>query len=222
MTDPASRRAIGDGTGGEDAGGQGEVEFEEIYARAGADLTSIPWASLAPNPALVAWLDRQPAGDGATALVVACGLGDDAEELARRGHAVTAFDVSPTAIELCRKRFPESTVDYVVADLFELPAAWTRSFDVVIEIRTLQSLPPERRRAAAEAIASTIASGGRLLVRTAARAPDEPLTSRPWPLTRRELDAFTTAGLIELELRDEPPGPGRRFRTFTAIYARPR
>lgn len=211
MTDPTSRGASGD-----------EIGFEEIYAQAGADLASIPWASLTPNPALVAWLDRHPAaGEAAAALVVACGLGDDAEELARRGHAVTAFDVSPTAIEQCRKRFPDSAVRYVVADLFELPAAWSESFDLVIEIRTLQSLAPDRRRTAAEAIAGTVAPGGRLFVRTAAREPDEPLSSRPWPLTRRELDAFTGAGLTELELRDEPPGPGLRFRTFTAIYARP-
>ena len=34
--------------------------FEEIYVQAGRDFTAIPWAALAPHPALVAWLDRQP------------------------------------------------------------------------------------------------------------------------------------------------------------------
>ena len=38
--------------------------FEEIYAQAGQDFAAIPWAALAPHPALVAWLDqprrRQP------------------------------------------------------------------------------------------------------------------------------------------------------------------
>lgn len=194
--------------------------FEDIYQSAGGDLASIPWATLAPNPALQQWLAGQAAPDGARALVVACGLGDDAEELARLGYRVTAFDVSPTAIELCRTRFPESTVDYLVADLFDLPDTWTESFDVVVEIRTLQSLPPELRERAALAIAQTVSPGGRAFVRTAAREPNEPLTSRPWPLTRAELDAFTKAGLIERELRDEPPRAGR-FRTFTAVYQRP-
>ena len=31
--------------------------FEEIYVQAGRDFTAIPWAALAPHPALVAWLE---------------------------------------------------------------------------------------------------------------------------------------------------------------------
>ena len=194
--------------------------FEDIYQRAGEDLDLIPWATLAPNFALEDWLAVHPAPQDASALVVACGLGDDAEGLARHGYRVTAFDISPTAIEQCRARFPESTVDYLVADLFDLPDAWADSFDVVVEIRTLQSLPLELRGQAALAIAKTIAPGGRLFVRTAARELDDPLTSRPWPLTRDELDAFLRAGLTEREFREEPPRGGR-FRTFTAVYQRP-
>ena len=199
---------------------RGEPAFEEIYSTAGDDLASIPWARLAPNPALQEWLATLPAPQGAPAMVVACGLGDDAEELARRGYCVTAFDISPTAIEQCRTRFPASAVDYLAADLFDLPVAWTKSFDLVVEIRTLQSLAPELRGLAARAIANTIAPGGRLFVRTAKRNPDEPLTSRPWPLTRDELKPFVDAGLTELELREEPP-LNERLPTFTALYQRP-
>ena len=198
-----------------------EPLFEDIYQSAGEDLASIPWATLAPNPALEEWLNTQPAPNDTPAMVVACGLGDDAEELARRGYRVTAFDVSPTAIELCRSRFPASTVEYLVADLLDLPGSWTESFDVVVEIRTLQSLPPDLRGEAARAIAQTVASGGWLFVQTAKRDPDEPLTSRPWPLTRHELDTFIEAGLIERQLREQPAGTGR-FATFTAVYQRPR
>ena len=198
-----------------------EVEFEEIYARAGADLANIPWATMAPNAALTAWLDRQPRSPGASALVVACGLGDDAEELARRGYRVTAFDVSPTAIDLCRGRFPHTDVDYRIADLFELPSTWEQAYALVVEIRTLQSLPPNIRADAAKAIAGTVAPGGHVFLRTAAREPDEPVASRPWPLTQHELKVFTEAGLTRTELRDDPPGVGRRFRTLTAIYQRP-
>jgi SAM-dependent methyltransferase len=199
-----------------------EIAFEEIYAGAGEDLASIPWADLTANPAMTAWLDGRPVPDGASGLVVACGLGDDAEELARRGYRVTAFDVSPTAIELCHQRFPASRVDYIVADVFDLPSAWAGAFALVVEIRTLQSLPLDRRQTAARAIAATVAPGGVVFVRAAARDPDEPLGSRPWPLTRAELEAFTRAGLVELSFRDEAPPPGRRFRMFTAVYERPR
>jgi SAM-dependent methyltransferase len=208
--------------------GNDEEPFESIYARAGANLDSIPWAGLAPNPALVEWLASQPGrgegggsdrGRGAPALVVACGLGDDAEELARRGYAVTAFDVSPTAIEKCRERFPASTVDYLVADVFDLPDGWTESYALVVEIRTLQSLPPDVRGQAARAIAATVAPGGQLFIRTAVREPDEPLGSRPWPLIASELNALIDAGLTECEAREDPPGT-QRFRMFTGVYQR--
>jgi formyltetrahydrofolate-dependent phosphoribosylglycinamide formyltransferase len=73
--------------------------FETLYAEAGADATRIPWADLAPNPDLVAWTARPGALAGArTAVVVGCGLGHDAEHLARHGLDVTAFDIAPSAV----------------------------------------------------------------------------------------------------------------------------
>ena len=51
---------------------------------------------------------------------------------------MTAFDLSPTAIEWCRKRFPQSSVKWVVANLLESPAEWRQRFDLVVEINTLQ------------------------------------------------------------------------------------
>jgi SAM-dependent methyltransferase len=207
-----------DGRPGLDAG---LASFEEIYARAGEDFGAIPWAALAPHPALVAWLDRQPPGDGRTALIVGCGLGDDAEEVSRRGYRVTGFDLSPTAISRCRQRFPGSAVTYRVADLFALPADWNGAFGLAVEIRTLQSLPPAQRAAAAAAIAAVLGPGGRVFVHCLAREDGEPVTSRPWPVSPRELAAFTRAGLRREEFLDRPGGPGRS-RTFTAVYERGR
>ena len=104
--------------------------FESFYASASDDLSQIPWARLSPRPLLVRWLDAEPPAEGTPALVVACGLGDDAEELARRGCVVVAFDVSPTAIDVARRRFPHSRVSYRVADLFDLPLDWRERFQV--------------------------------------------------------------------------------------------
>ncbi len=195
------------------------VGFEEIYARAGQDLGAIPWAALAPNPALVSWLSQQPTAAGQRALIVGCGLGDDAEEAARRGYQVTAFDVSPTAIRHCRERFPGSAVDYQVADLFRLPAGWNEAFGLVVEIRTLQSLPLPQRADATAAIAATVRPGGQLFVRCLARDDSEPPVSRPWPVSRSELRGFIQAGLREAEFADQP-ATGAHGRFFTASYAR--
>jgi SAM-dependent methyltransferase len=172
--------------------------FEELYASAGEDFERIPWANLAPRPGLVGWLDRHPPAPRTTALVVASGLGDDAEELARRGCEVEAFDLSPTAIETARRRFPDSAVAYRVADLFELPDAWRRRFEIVVEVQTIQSLPPEWHREAIAVVAGCVAPGGRLLVRAAVRGEDEPVHTRPWPLKPSELRWFEAEGLEEV------------------------
>ena len=194
--------------------------FEEIYARAGQDFGAIPWAALAANPALVSWLDQQPAPAGDRALVIGCGLGDDAEEAARRGYQVTAFDLSPTAIRHCRERFPGSAVDYQVADLFHLPARWSEAFSLAVEIRTLQSLPLTQRADATAAIAATVRPGGQVFVRCLARDDGEPPVSRPWPVSRGELRGFIQAGLHEAEFADQP-ATDADGRFFTAVYARP-
>ena len=190
-------------------------EFDELYASVGGELDRVPWARMAPNPAFVEWLDtRTPGG---RALVVACGFGDDAEELARRGYQVTAFDVSETAIGWCRRRFPESTVDYRVADLFT--QKWDESFDLVVELYTIQSLPLATRRRVVSAIAAPVAPGGTLFVRCFARDDDEPVDARPWPVSRADLSWFTEEGLSEADFREEVvESTGTRF--FVAVYTR--
>ena len=196
--------------------------FEALYQAAGENLALIPWADLTFNPHLAAWLAANPRDwAGRRALVVGCGLGDDAEELARRGAKVTAFDVSPKAIEWCRRRFASSPVDYQVANALSLPDAWHGAFDLVVEIYTLQALPPGPRAVASAELAAALAPGGTLLVVARGREPNEDPGSAPWPLVKSELDAFTSHGLVAETFEDfldnEQP-PVRRFR---ATYRRP-
>jgi SAM-dependent methyltransferase len=187
---------------------ENQGDFEKMYAAAGDDLAAVPWAGLRPRPELVEWLDGEGAGLGGKALVIGCGYGDDAEELARRVFAVSAFDSAPTAIARARERFPESAVDYRVADLFDLPAEWGGGFDLVVEIRTLQSLPIDQRAAAPAAVAATIAPGGRLWIFVLVRATPVPGGTRPWPLVPDELAGLERAGLEWESRRDRPLGDG--------------
>lgn len=196
--------------------------FEQSYAHAGDDLATVPWAVMAPRPALVAWLDAQPPpAPGATALVVACGYGDDAEELGRRGWTVTAFDSSPTAIAGARTRFPGSAVDYRVENLFTLPAD---AFDLVVEIQTVQSLPLDRREAAVGAIAAQVGPGGTLYLRAAGRDDDAPVHDRPWPVSRADLAGLDAAGLRRTWFTDTLDAAGRnhdnRVRMFHGTWVR--
>jgi SAM-dependent methyltransferase len=190
--------------------------FEELYAQAQGNEQAIHWADMEVNPNLLEWLDRRNAqGTGKRALVVGCGLGDDAEELARRSFEVFAFDIAPTAIAWCRKRFPHSPVEYIVANVLEPPSTWRGSFDFVLEAYTLQVLSAAVRSKAIASIAGLLTKEGTLLVICRGRSPEEPRGDLPWPLTMEELNLFTSAGLRQVQFEDyfdqEEP-PKRRFR----------
>src|ERR1700749_2901507 len=166
-----------------------------MYAAAGDDRAAVPWANLKPFPLLVEWLDGPGRGLGGRALVVGAGYGDDAQGLAARGVEGSAFAFSPTPVARACERFPDSAVDYRVADLFELPAEWEGRFDLVVEIRTLQSLPPAERGAGAAAIPATVAPGGRLWLFALGRDAHAPGETRPWPVVPEELAELEAAGL---------------------------
>ena len=181
--------------------------FEPAYAQANGDRGAIPWSEKGINPHL---LDFPLEGHGLTALVVGCGLGDDAEYLASRGFAVTAFDISPTAIDWCRQRFPQSSVTYLAADLFQNSL---QAFDFVLEAHTLQALPRPLRARAVAAIAGLVRH--RLLVICRGCDQPEPNEEIPWPLTPAELSGFPAAGLSESsfeDFHDQKDPPRRRFR----------
>lgn len=190
--------------------------FEALYAQAGQDASAISWADLKPNPNLLEWLERERiSGNGKRALKVGCGLGDDAEELVRRGFRVTAFDIAPSAIDWCRARFPHSPVAYQIVDLFHAPSDWRGAFDFVLEAYTLQVLPPELRAEAMARIAEFVAPGGTLLVICRGRNTEDSPGLMPWPLLREELEHFTQHGLTEgvfEDYLDKEEPPVRRFR----------
>jgi len=192
--------------------------FEVLYQEAEAGKSIVPWADRGTNPGLIEFWSRNPQPtDGRQALVIACGLGDDAEQLAAWGFESTAFDISETAIRSARNRFPKSAVRYCVADLFEPPAEWAEKFDFVFEANTVQALPKDIRAKAIERIAGFVKLGGRLLVVVRGREEHEPEGELPWPLTRAELKEFVRAGLTEEsfeEYFDAEEPPARRYRVL--------
>jgi SAM-dependent methyltransferase len=170
--------------------------FEAMYAAAAAGGAQPPWDYGDARPQLVEWAEaRSLAGDGDEALVVGCGYGADAEFLASLGFRTTGFDFAPTAIAGARQKYPDSEVDYLVADVLDLPRDWRGRFDLVVESLTVQSMPPEQHTVAAHNIAGLVAPGGTLLVLATARDERSPAGGPPWPLTRAELDEFADGDL---------------------------
>src|SRR5437764_1246542 len=82
---------------------------DRVCAAGAAGRVPIPWSRREPHPLLAEWAQQHNlAGQGKRAIVPGCGLGANAEYLARLGFATTAFDISPTAIRLARHRHPDS------------------------------------------------------------------------------------------------------------------
>jgi len=191
--------------------------FERLYAESAGDMSQIPWADHEPNPHLVhliKQLKSQTLKDQRV-IVVGCGLGDDAEYLAQLGAKVTAFDVSPTAIAWAKKRFPNSPVTYLVADVFTPPSSWHQYFDVVIEIYTIQALPHSLRSQVTHAIVDLVRPSGRLVLIARYASPERSLDGPPWPLTPADIQMLEAHG-FEVETKEE--ARDEQYTRLNAIY----
>lgn len=181
--------------------------FERLYAEADRGEAEVPWDHARPSTELVRRLSEPGIG---RALVVGCGLGDDAGYLRSLGYEVTAFDLSPTAVETARPRFPGIT--FTAADVLHAPEEWTGAFDLVYEAYTIQVLRDDNRDQAIRAISEFVAPGGKLLVIGFMARPDDAPPRIAQPLTRAELDAFVHNGLTQGLIEERPPSedaPGR-------------
>ncbi|MBE0497440.1 MAG: class I SAM-dependent methyltransferase [Campylobacterales bacterium] len=188
--------------------------FDAIYQSAKGDYSKVFWADLEPSPYLVEWLEKDAVQKPIKkACVIGCGVGDDAEALSNFGFEVTAFDISPSAIALCKKRYPDTTVCYLVEDLYDYPASWSEGFDVVYECNTLQVLPDSHRSKARVAISALLAKDGYMLVSCRSRNEGEKEEEIPKPLAKSELDLFKAQDNLQevyfLSYDDdqEPPVP---------------
>lgn len=189
--------------------------FEAVYDLAEDDPANVPWADLAPHPLLADWLEHNDVA-GLRALDVGCGLGDNAEEIARAGADTTAFDLSMKAIQWARRRFPNKDVAYRNGDLFAPDREWLSAFDFVHECYTLQALPSAVLPKAAEALRSLVIPGGLLLVIARARDEGEAPAGPPWPLARSQIEAIAGAKMATVAIEDiaDFPGLGRHWRAL--------
>jgi SAM-dependent methyltransferase len=186
--------------------------FERLYAGAEAGEEVVPWDRGTPHRLLVEWAEaRGLTGGGRPALVVGCGLGDDAEFVAGRGFDTVAFDISASAVRAARRRYPDSRVQYVTADLLDLPAAWDRAFHLVVESLTLQALPDPPRATAIRSVGRPVGPGGTLMVHARAREATDRDDGPPWGLLRGEIEAIAVGGLETVRIEDIREPSTRRW-----------
>lgn len=194
--DPAMR-------GGESADPLRREWFETVYSRAENDPAQVPWANLKAHPLTEAFVKAQIRGiDGLSVLDVGCGLGDNAECFAAAGAKVTAFDFVGDAVTWAKRRFPQTDVDYRVADLFALPDDWRGRFDLVHECYTLQAISAPLIDQALGILSQLLAPNGRLLIVARARSEDEAASGPPWPLPPSVFETAKAKGLMPVMIED--------------------
>lgn len=87
--------------------------FDACYEQAEGQPALVPWAHEIARPEFVEWLESLPSENKrGRALDVGCGLGDNAIRLAAAGFDVTAFDISQTAINWAKQRFPDFEINW--------------------------------------------------------------------------------------------------------------
>ena len=197
--------------------------FDEFYKEAAGNNEQIPWADLEPNRFFKDWAERNNLkGNGRKALVVGCGLGDDAIYLDDLGFSVTAFDISSTAIEWAKRLHRERDIQFEIADLFQPFRGWLGGFEFVLEIYTIQPLPLEMRPGVIDAIASFVAPKGELVLVTRGRDDDEVPAELPWPLSRKDLSKFEANGLLQTDFNEVfEEEDGEPVKRFVVAYRRP-
>ncbi len=195
--------------------------FEALYSGSAGDTSVIPWADLEPNHFFKVWAETKGlTGGGRSALVVGCGLGDDANYLKDLGFKVTAFDISPTAIEWAKRLYGDSEIKFEVCDLLQPVRGWLGAFDFVLEIYTIQPLPLDIRTRVIDSIASFVAPNGSLVVVTRGRENDVVPEAVPWPLSRDDLKRFEQNGLTEHSFVEMPPIENNEPSRFVVEYRR--
>ena len=191
--------------------------FEELYSSAQGDDNWIPWSDGSPNPFVVDWAIGKPPG---RALVVGCGLGEDAVFLDKIGWEVIAFDLSPTAVEWAKKRHEKTDINWVVADLLNPPDEWASEFELVLEVHILQAIPENIRHDAASKLPLFVAKGGHLVCIGRFDEDGDTHEGPPWPLKQEFIESIGKPlgqmRMVKATLPDDDPSTTR----YRAIWLR--
>ena len=194
---------------------QTQTDWEDAYRR-----RETPWEKGAPHPALVDFLAENGPLAGEI-FVPGCGAGHDVRALSTSANHVLGIDLAPFAI-MKANSFPKvGREEYLLADLFALPAEWNARFDLVFEHTCFCAIDPSLRTSYVETVVRLLRPGGKLIAIFFLN-PDHKEEGPPYRVSRGELEKFFGRHfLLEREWVPRRTHPGREGRELMRILARP-
>ena len=193
--------------------------FDQLYGMANRDSAVIPWARMTPNPIMMDWVEKNC--HNGKALIIGCGLGDDAIGLENIGFNVTAVDISQHCIDWCKERFPNSTVEWLVGDILNPIEEWYGNFDVIVEIHILQAIPDGGiRERAAEQMPKLLAKNGKMFCIGRLDDGRQTIQPPPWPLKQTWLKrSFAMLDCLEFTpfRNDDSPNIARYYAAWQNV-----
>ncbi len=177
-----------------------------------------PWDKGDAHPALGIAMARSALSG--RVLVPGCGTGHDVRALAAQGLDATGLDIAPLALEKARAHAPVGREQYILGDLFALPAGFENSFDGVFEHTCFCAIDPSRRADYVMAVASVLKPGGRLLA-VFFLDPGNDGDGPPFGSTTQEIDKIFAPHFRLLdEYEDMPTFPEREGRELLRLFER--
>jgi hypothetical protein len=166
---------------------QTQTDWNELYRR-----RETPWEKGQPHPALIHYLAANGPLRGQIC-VPGCGSGHDVRALSTPQNHVVGIDLAPRAIAQANSQPPIAREEYLLADLFSLPATLDHHFDWIFEHTCFCAIDPTMREKYAETVVRLLRLGGRMLAIFFLN-PDHDEDGPPFPVSREELENSLSAG----------------------------
>ena len=115
-----------------------DLRYRQVHEK------GLAWFSGAPTPVVAQVLEKYAIAPECPMLEIGCGEGNDAAFLLERGCDLLATDVSPAAVDFCRKKYPQWAECFQPLDC--LKDSLEGRFDYIYAVAVLHMLVPDADR----------------------------------------------------------------------------
>lgn len=112
--------------------------FKQIHEQ------NLQWFSKSPSPIVEETIHTFSISPQSKILEIGCGEGRDADYLLKQGYDLLATDVSPEAIDFCKRTFPDFAPHFKVVDC--VTEKLENKFDFIYAVAVLHMLVPDNDR----------------------------------------------------------------------------